>query len=102
VLFRSFGSGRAHFNSSRTESYACRLLSNEGPDEGRLFNTLKLDVERTLRDSGAQITETGSSGRANFYFAYGLKNVSGRIELSGTKAGSDYYSVRADLNETGN
>src|ERR1043165_7070594 len=29
-----FGSGRAHFNSSRTESYACRLLSNEGPDEG--------------------------------------------------------------------
>jgi hypothetical protein len=96
------GSGGAHFNAHRSDSYACRLRSNEGFDEGRLFSALKLDVEKTLRDSGAQITQTGSSGPANFYFAYGLKNVSGRVELLGTKLGSGYYDVRADLNETGN
>jgi hypothetical protein len=96
------GSRGANFNSHKSESYACRLPSNEAFDEGRLFSVLKLDVERTLRDSGAQITQTGSSGPANFYFAYGLKNVSGRVELSGTKTGGGYYDVRADLNETGN
>jgi hypothetical protein len=96
------GSGGAHFNSHRSDSYACRLSANETFDEGRLFSALKLDVERTLRDSGAQVTQTGSSGPANFYFAYGLKNVSGRVELSGTRTGSGYYDVHADLNETGN
>ena|SRR5215813_5999236 len=96
------GSRGAQFQSYRSDSYACRLQSNEGFDEVRLFSALKLDVERTLRDSGAQITQTGSSGPANFYFAYGLKNVSGRVELSGTKMASGYYDVHADLNETGN
>jgi hypothetical protein len=96
------GSRGAHFNSHKSDSYACRLQSPEAFDEGRLFSALKLDVERTLRDLGAQITQTGSSGPANFYFAYSLKNVSGRVELTGTKTGSGYYDVRADLNETGN
>jgi hypothetical protein len=95
------GSGGAHFNSHRGDSYECRLLSNEAFDEGRLFSALKLDVEQTLRDSGVQITQRGSSGPASFYFAYALKNVSGRVELSGTRMGSGYYDVHADLSETG-
>jgi len=95
------GARGARFNSHKSDSFACRLQSNEALDEGRLFAALKLDVEQTLRDAGAQITQTGSSGPANFYFAYDLKRVSGRVELTGTKTGSGYYDVRADLSETG-
>lgn len=96
------GSQGAHFNSHKSDNFACRLQSNEAFDEARLFSALKLDVERTLRDTGAQITQNGSSGPANFYFVYELKNVSGQVELSGTRTGGGYYDVRADLNETGN
>jgi hypothetical protein len=96
------GSGGTHFNSHKSDSCACRLKSNETFDEARLFSALKLDVERTLHDNGAQVTDSGSSGPANFYFAYALKSVRGRIQLSGTRIGTDYYDVRADLDETGN
>ncbi len=95
-------SGRTHFNSHKSDSCACRLESNEAFDETRLFSALKLDVERALHDTGAQITERGSSGPANFYFAYAVKNVRGRVQLSGTRIGMDYYDVRADLDESGN
>jgi hypothetical protein len=97
-----FGSGGRRFTSNRSDSFTCRLRPNEAFDEGLLFAAMKLDVERNLRAAGAQITQTGSSGPASFYFAYGLKNVSGRVELTGTKAGNGYYDVRANLNETGN
>ena len=97
-----FGSRGGHFNSHRSDSWACRLQANDGFDEGRLFSALKLDIERSLRNTGAQITQTGSSGPANFYFSYNIKNVRGRVELSGIRLGGGYYNVRADLDETGN
>ena len=96
------GSRGAQFNSHRSDSWACRLQVSDALDEGRLFSALKLDIERSLRGTGAQITQTGSSGPANFYFAYNVKNVRGRVELSGTRSGGVYYTVRADLDETGN
>jgi hypothetical protein len=96
------GSGGAHFNSYKSDSCGCRLKSNEAFDEARLFSALKLDVERALHDNGAQITDSGSSGPANFYLAYAVKNVRGRVQLSGRRIGSDYYDVRAVLDEHGN
>ena len=96
------GSGGTHFNSHKSDSCGCRLKPNEAFDEARLFSALKLDVERTLHDNGAQITDSGSSGPTTFYFAYALKNVRGRVQLSGTRIGTDYYDVRADLDESGN
>jgi hypothetical protein len=96
------GSGGTHFNSHKSDSFACRLKSNEAFDETRFFAALKLNVERALHDTGAQITETGSSGPATFYFAYALKRVRGRVQLSGTRIGADYYDVHADLDESGN
>ena len=98
----SVGQGGSHFNSHKSDSCGCRLASNEAFDETRLFSALKLDVERSLKDNGAQITDRGSSGGTSFYFAYAIKNVRGRIQLSGTRVGTDYYDVRADLDETGN
>ena len=70
------------------------MQANDAFDEGRLFSALKLDIERSLRDTGAQITQTGSSDPANFYFTYNVKNVRGRVELSGTRSGGGYYNVR--------
>src|SRR5690242_17733318 len=96
------GSGGTHFNSHKSDSFACRLKSNESFDEAKLLSALKLDVERALNDEGATITDRGSSGPANFHFAYTLKDIHGRIELTGTRVGTQYYDLRADLNETGN
>jgi hypothetical protein len=95
------GPGGAHFNSHKSDSCGCQLV-NGGFDETRLFSDLKLELERALQDNGAQITDTGSSGPANFHISYAVKNVHGRVQLSGTRIGKNYYNVSADLDETGN
>jgi len=97
-----FGPGGTHFNSHKSDSFSCRPESTNSFDETKLFSALKLAVERALHDNGAQITDSGSTGSANFYFAYALKNVRGRVQVSGTRIGTDYYDVRANLDETGN
>ncbi|HSS21056.1 MAG TPA: hypothetical protein VLL54_13360 [Pyrinomonadaceae bacterium] len=97
-----FGAGGAHFNSYKSDSCGCRLKSNEVVDETALFNALKLEVERALHDNGATIADSCSSGVANFYFVYTLKDVRGRVELTGNRIGMEYYDVRADLHETRN
>lgn len=96
------GPGGTHFNSNKSDSVTCRLEPNNSLDETKLFSALKLAVERALHDNGAQITDSGSKGSANFYFAYDLKDVRGRVQVSGTRIGPDYYDVHANLEETGN
>src|SRR5437667_10086434 len=59
------GSGGTHFNSHKSDSFACRLKSNNSFDETKLCAALSLDVEHALRDNGAQITDSGSSGSSN-------------------------------------
>jgi hypothetical protein len=98
---RSIGSGETHFNSSRSDNFACPLTSNKPLDETHLFSVLKLNLECALNDHGAQITESGSSGSGNFYFAYSLKGVRGRVELSGQRGAADYYNITANLSESG-
>jgi hypothetical protein len=95
-------SGGTHFNSYKSDSIACRLEPTGNFDETKLFSALKLAMESALHDNGAQITDSGSTGSANFYFAYTLKNVRGRVQVSGTRIGADYYDVHANLDETGN
>jgi hypothetical protein len=97
------GFGGTRFNSHKSDSFACRLDSKPPEDfEMRLFAGLKLDVQQALRDNGAQITESGDPKPASFYFAYTVKNVRGRVQVSGTRVGADYYDVHADLEESGN
>jgi hypothetical protein len=97
----AFGGTRS--NSHKSDSFGCRPKSN-GPEdfEKRLFAGLELAVQQALRDSGAVITESGNPNPTTFYFAYSLKNVRGRVQVSGTRIGTDYYNVRADLDESGN
>jgi hypothetical protein len=66
-----------------------------------LFSSLKLNLERALHDNGAQIVDSGSTGSANFYFAYTLKGVRGRVELSGKRRAGGYYNISANLSESG-
>jgi len=95
-------SGGTHFDSHKSDSIGCRLESTKSFDETMLFSALKLAVERALHENGAQVTDSGSTGPANFYFAYVLKNVRGRVQVSGTRIGTDYYNVHASLAEAGN
>ena len=96
------GSGGTHFSSHKSDSFGCHLRSNDSFDETKFFTALKLDVEHTLRDNGAQITDSASTGSANFYVAYALKNLRGRVQISGTRIGVDYYDVHTSLDESGN
>jgi hypothetical protein len=98
----SGGSGRRRFDSHKGDSFTCRLKSNEPFDETDWFSLLKLDVERALRDNGAQITDRGSAGAADFYFGYVVKDVRGRVQISGQRIGTDNYNVHAKLEETNN
>jgi len=94
-------SGRTQFSAHKGDSLACALKSEENFDEQRLFAALKLDTERVLRASGAQISESGSAKPVGFYFAYTASNVRGRIQISGSRIGNQYYDVHADLEEQG-
>ena len=108
------GLGGGHFDSHKSDSFACRFGADSTFDEARLISGLKADTQRLLRESGLQITDSGSSGPANFFFAYTEKNLIGRIEISGKAAetnhyvevdgkriNSQYYNVVADLHEQG-
>jgi hypothetical protein len=96
------GSRGTSFSSHKSESIGCRLTSNESFDEAALFSAMKHDIEQTLHGTGAQITEQGSSGPANFFLKYIVKKVQGRIEVSGTRTGNGYYDVNALLEEESN
>jgi len=95
------GDGRPPCSAQRSDSFSCALKSEENLDEQRLFAALKDDTERVLRANGAQISESGSTRPAGFYFAYTAGNVRGRVQISGSRIGNQYYDVHADLEEQG-
>src|SRR4030095_4768773 len=57
-----FGGGGMHFQSHKSDSFACRLQSDSfaRADEDRLIASLKQPVEDSLRKYGANIKESGS------------------------------------------
>ena len=98
-----FGFGRTRFSSHKGVGFACRLESEavEGFSETRLMTGLRLDLEQALRDSGAQINDSGNPSPSTFYFGYTLKSVQGRVQISGQRIRANYYDIRADLDENG-
>jgi len=98
-----FGFGGKQFHSSKSDSFSCRLKSDaaERFDQARIITALQLDVEKALSDSGAKIIDRGNPDPASFYFAYTLKNIEGRVQISGRRNGGGYYSLEASLSETG-
>jgi hypothetical protein len=101
IISSSGGTGGTHFSAHKGDGFTCVLKSEENFDEQRLFAALKDDTERVLRANGAQISETGSANPVGFYFAYTASNVRGRIQISGSRIGNQYYDVHAVLEEQG-
>jgi len=98
----SGGVGGSRFDSQKSESFACRLNSEANFDEGRFFSGLESDTEHALREGGLQIVDHGASGPARFFLTYTQKTVQGRIEISTSRVGAQYYNVLADLHEHSN
>jgi hypothetical protein len=99
----SFGFGHKQFNAHKALDFACKLKSDasEPFDEKRLMAALQLDVEQALRDNGANVIGSGNPDPTSFYFAYTLKNIQGRVQVSGRITSGDYFSLQADLSENG-
>ena len=96
------GGGGMHFQSHKSDSFACRLQSDSfaSADEDQLIASLKKPVEDLLRTYGANIKESGSSEPRSFYVSYAIKDIQGRIKVSGQRIGVDFYNLQADLDES--
>jgi hypothetical protein len=96
-----FGGGGIHFQSHKSDSFACRLQPDNftSADEDRFIASLKQPVEDLLRTYGANIKESGSSEPRSFYISYAIKDIQGRIKVSGQRMG-DFYNLLANLEES--
>src|SRR5204863_2380769 len=100
IFSRSGGIGvRIHFHSQKDDTLFCRLKAGEltSANEEMLIDSVRRQVENLLRTYGAHINEAGSSNARSFYFAYAIKDIQGRVQVSGTRVGGDYYSLQAEL-----
>jgi len=97
-----FGGGGMHFQSHKSDSFACRLQSDTlaSADEERLIASLKKPIEDSLRKYGATIKESGSREPRSFYVSYAINDIQGRIQVSGQRIGVDFYNLQADLEES--
>jgi hypothetical protein len=97
-----FGLGGTSFHAQKTDAFACRLQSGTLPsaDEERLIASLRKQVEDSLRTYGANIKESSSRDPRSFYFSYAIKDIQGRIQVSGEMVGGDFYNFQADLQES--
>ena len=94
--------GGMHFQSHKSDSFACRLQSDSfaSADEDRFIASLKKPVEDSLRKYGANIKESGSREPRSFYLSYAINDIQGRIKVSGQRIGVDFYNLQADLEES--
>ena len=97
-----FGGGGLHFQSHKSDSFACRLQSGTlaSADEDRLIASLKKPVEDLLRTYGANIEESGSREARSFYVSYANNDIQGRIKVSGQRIGPGFYNLQANLEES--
>jgi len=97
-----FGGGGIHFQSHKSDAFACRLQSDSfaSADEDRLIASLKQPIENSLRTYGANIKESGSSEPHSFYVSYAINDIQGRIKVSGQRIGLGFYNLQANLEES--
>jgi hypothetical protein len=96
------GKGGTHFQSHKSDSFACRVHSDTLPVavEQEVITSLRQQVEDSLRTYGANINESGSRDSRSFYFTYAIKDIQGRIQVSGKRIGGDFYNLQAELEES--
>ena len=86
-----------HTSNYKSSSFSCQI--DPAFDEADFMASLKTDVEKEIKGSGANVIDQGSSDPAEFYFEYREGAVRGRINISGKKGGANYYSLQASIDE---
>jgi hypothetical protein len=61
-------------------------------DEESFITSLKVDVERQIRDSGATVNSKGSSDPSGFFIEYAERDIHGRITINGKTSAGGYFS----------
>ena len=99
------GGGRAdpkQVSYNKSEAFSCRIkssITNEF-DEAEFISSLRSDVKKDLNESDQKITSAKSPTSSSFYFEYEEGEMRGRIEITGERRGSQYYSLKASLKES--
>ena len=95
------GFGRVSDDHSfhKGESLGCRISDAQQFDEAKFLQALKESIEKDLGASDAKITSSKNTDATRFLIEYTLGNSIGRVEISGTRAPGNYYSVSAELDE---
>jgi hypothetical protein len=93
--------GRKGSSTSASSSFSCHLSDTDGNsfDEAALITSLKMDIERQIRDSGATINSKGSSAPNGFFIEYAERDIHGRITINGKMSAGGYFSLFASVNE---
>lgn len=92
------GIGGTHSNFHKGESFSCQISDAEKFDRAKFIQTLKASVEKDLETNDAEITSSKNTD-TSFTIEYVLGKTSGRVEISGTRSGGNYYSFDAKLSE---
>ena len=96
----SAGHGRS--SSHKSSSFSCQIksTSENSFDEAAFLASLKVDVEKDIAASGATVIDQGVTGLSGFYIEYVDRDIRGRVEISGKKSGSSFYTLDAKLIES--
>ena len=93
-----FAGGKSTSHYSKSEDLSCQLKNERDFDEAGLMKDLSQTIEQDLKSAGARIIENKMDGTHSFYFRYELKDLNGKIQISGRAAGN-YYFLNAILAE---
>lgn len=96
------GSGGAKGSSNTfSSSFSCHLSGADSNsfDEAAFITSLKIDIERKIKDTGATINGQGSPDPSSFFIEYAERDIHGRITISGKTSAGGYFSLFASVNE---
>lgn len=93
--------GRKGSSTTASSSFSCHLsdADRNSFDEAGFITSLKVDIERQIRDSGATINGKGSSDPTGFFIDYAERDIHGRITINGKTSTGGYFSLFASVNE---
>jgi hypothetical protein len=84
-----------------SSSFSCHLSDADSNsfDETAFITSLKMDIERKIKDSGASIDGQGSPDPSSFFIEYAERDIHGRITISGKTSSGGYFSLFASVDE---
>lgn len=94
------GVGKEGSRFTKLESIACQITDAELFDEAKFIGALRESVIQALSREHATIPGNNKNPDAtSFTLLYDLSNVTGAVEISGTKGPARFYTLKASLDE---